>query len=94
MVEYAIVVYKIMLLCSNKSLVVYLCRRLDIVTYELFKMRQLYMIQVLKGNSGLDGRWPATEQGHLKFLSPTIITICNLNECQLFRFILPTVAEF
>jgi len=94
MVEYARVVHKTMLLCSNKSLVVYLCRHLDIVTCELYKLSQEYMIHVLEVNSGLDGRWPATEQGDLKFLIATIITICNLYECNLFRFIIPTLAEF
>jgi len=52
------------------------------------------MIHVLKVNSGLDGRWPATEQGDLKFLIATVITMCNLYECHKFKFILPTVAEF
>jgi hypothetical protein len=37
------------------------------------------MLHVLKGNSGLDGRWPATEQGDLKFLTVTIIMISNLD---------------
>jgi hypothetical protein len=81
MVEYAMVVHKTMLLCPNKSVVVYLCKHLDFVTYKLYKMRQKYMMQGLKGNSGLDGRWPPTEQGVLKFLNVTIITICNLDEC-------------
>ena len=73
---------------------VYLCRHLHIVTYELYKIIQQYMIQVLKGNSGLDFRWPATEQGDLKSHTVSIITISNLDECQLFRFIVPTGAEF
>lgn len=34
-IEYARVVHKTMLLLSNKSLVVYLCRHLDILIYEV-----------------------------------------------------------
>jgi hypothetical protein len=44
------------------------------------------MIHVVKGNSGLDGKHPATEQRDLNFLIATTIMICNLDEYQLFRF--------
>ena len=89
MVEREMIIHKTMLLCSNKSLFVYVCRHLDIVTYELFRMKEEYVRHVPKGKLGV-----AREDGDLKFIIATIIKICNLDECHLLRFTVHTVAEF